>query len=289
IRTSKSIRVLVWADKPVQSVTIAIDGKPHDAPAVYKGKETTPDPKKPDEKVKIPLWVSPWDASAYDDGQVHEMVVVATDEAGKTTTQRIPFHMGTDPIPLHNDAHGGWIMRQDFPAIFRVSNTVTYFLMTIFLVVLPRLFVLSLASPSTWMVQRSLQHHKDEARLSHLWSVLVRGDVLNPVSVIKLAMALAGSWSKFLVSTQFTAQVNFTTIPWLYWPAYMFCMLLAIAPLFSGQLIPSAGASGVGSVYVYGIYIAGDWAPLLDSYTYALTSVITLVVLLLYIPVAATP
>ncbi|KAJ1942526.1 hypothetical protein FBU59_003172, partial [Linderina macrospora] len=289
IRTSKFIRILVWADQPVQSVSISIDGKLHDAPVTYKGKETAPDPNKSDEKVKVPLWVSPWDPNTYDDGQIHEMVIVATDKAGKTTTQRIPFHLGTDLIPLHNDARGGWIMRQDFPAIFRISNTVTYFLMTVLLVILPRLFVLSLASPSIWVAQRSLEHHKDEARLKHLWAVLVRGDVLNPVSVIKLALTLVGSWSKFLVATQFTAQVYFTTIPWLYWPAYAFCMMLAIAPLFSGRLIPSAGAGGVGSVYVYGIYIAGDWAPLLDSYTYALTSVITLVVLLVYIPVAATP
>ncbi|KAI8324352.1 Metallo-dependent phosphatase [Martensiomyces pterosporus] len=290
MRTSKFIRALIWADKPVVNVTIKIDGNLHERPATYKGRESSVGGYSgKDDRVKIPLWVSPWDAKVYDDGKLHEIEVTAVDEDGKWSTVRIPFHFTTDLVSLENDARGGWIMRQNFPDIFRVSGIVTYLLMCVLLVILPRLYYTALKDPSTWMSQRSLEHHKDEARIAHIWAALTRGDIASPLTLAKLLLATVGARTKFLVSTQFTAQVHFAGIAWLFWPSYAFAMGLAVAPLFTGQLIPSAGSSGAGSVYMYGIYIAGEWAPLLDSWTYALTSIISLAVLLVYLPVAVTP
>ncbi|KAI9506333.1 hypothetical protein GGI25_002324 [Coemansia spiralis] len=298
MRSSKFIRALIWADKPIDKVTIKVDGAVHPHPAVYKGKEESPtDPaalaggRKPEEIVKKPLWVAPWDPASYDDGKPHEIEITATDIAGKTTTSRIPFHFSTNLVPLENDARGGWIMRQNFPDIFRTSGATSYLLATIFLIVLPRLYlVLRLPSNiSSWVSKRTVEHHKDEARLRHLRSTLLRGDIINPFVLAKLALGWIAAWTKFIVWTQFTAQVYYASIPWLFWPSYFFAMALATLPLFSGHLIPSAGADGIGSVYAYGIYIGGDWAPLLDSWTYALTSIISLALLLLYLPVAAAP
>ncbi|KAJ1964963.1 hypothetical protein GGI12_001088 [Dipsacomyces acuminosporus] len=288
--TSKFIRVLIWADKPVAKVSIKIDGKQHNQPVLNKGKEQRAEGYKgKDDRVKTPLWVSPWDASAYNDGKLHEIEVTAVDDDGKATTARIPFHFTNDLASLGNDARGGWIMRQSFPDLFRSSGLVTYVLMCTFLLVLPRIYYSSIPNFSAWLAQRSIEHHKDQARNTHIWSALTRGDIVNPFTLAKLSLAVIGSRAKFLVLTQFTAQVNFASIPWLFWPSYAFAMLIAVAPLFIGSLIPSAGSNGVGSVYAYGIYIAGEWSPLLDSWTYALTSIIALGVLLVYLPVVVTP
>ncbi|KAJ2805575.1 hypothetical protein H4S07_003985 [Coemansia furcata] len=284
MRQSTHIRVLVWADADVTKVEMKIDGKAHPHAAVYRGKQTT-DAK--GDTVKTPLWVAPWDPAQYDDGLLHELEVIATDAEGKSTAVRVPFHFAAEPVPLENDARGGWIMRQSFPDIFRVSGLISYLLMAVALVVVPRLYFLALREPRAWMAARTLAHHKDEARLRHLRATLVRCG--NPVALAKLLLALVGEQTRFLVATQFTAQVYFASLPAFFYPAYFFTMALACLPLFSGLLIPSAGPLGVGSVYAYGIYIAGEWAPLLDSWTYALASISALGVLLVYLPVAAAP
>ncbi|KAJ2660628.1 hypothetical protein IWW48_002837 [Coemansia sp. RSA 1200] len=300
MRSSRFIRALIWADTPIESVVVTIDGAEHPHPAEYRGKRERPrDPEAAaeasgsDDVVATPLWVVPWDPAAYDDGKPHVVEVMATDAAGKTTTARTPFHFTADLVPLDNASRGGWIMRQSFPNIFRTSGTISYLLAAVFLVLFPRLY-LALRLPrnniSSWISRRSVEHHKDEARLRHLRSTLLRCDVAGPLALLKLVLGLVAAWTKFVVSTQFTAQVYFASIGWLFWPSYFFTMALATLPIFTGRLIPSAGAAqGVGSVYAYGIYIAGDWAPLLDSWTYALASIVSLALLLLYLPAAAAP
>ncbi|KAJ2003335.1 hypothetical protein H4R26_003128 [Coemansia thaxteri] len=239
--------------------------------------------------LKTPLWVAPWDPAQYDDARLHELEVTAVDEAGKATTVRIPFHFSDDLVALDNDSRGGWIMRQNFPDIFRVSGITSYLLVTVFMLLIPRFYFASLSDSRAWVAARTLKHHKDEARLRHLWAAFTRGDIVNPFTLVKLLLALIAARTRFLVSTQFTAQVYFASIGWLFWPAYFFAIALVVLPLFTGLLIPSAGPMGVGSVYAYGIYIAGEWAPLLDSWTYALSSIISLGLLLVYLPLAAAP
>ncbi|KAJ1893236.1 hypothetical protein LPJ66_005877 [Kickxella alabastrina] len=283
--TSTHIRVLIWTDSPVASVSVKIDGHEHPHKAEYRGKETGTG----DDVVKTPLWVVPWDAAKYDDGSLHEIQVTAVDSDGKTTTVRLPFHFSLEPLSLENDSRGGWIMRQNFADIFRISGLISYLLMVLFLLLIPRLVHCHLKDPHAWLSRRRLEHHKDDARMRHIWATFTRGNIVNPFVLVKLLLALLSSHTKFCVWTQFTAQVYFASIPWLYWPAYFFAMALATMPLFTGHLIPSAGPNGIGSVYVYGIYIAGEWAPLLDSWLYALTSIASLALLLLYVPVAVSP
>ncbi|KAJ2383250.1 hypothetical protein GGI05_005376 [Coemansia sp. RSA 2603] len=286
--TSSHIRLLVWADRPLASVALAIDGVPHPHAAEYRGHETGGSSA---DFVKTPLWVAPWNASQYDDGRVHWLEATATDADGKTTTTRLPFHFSSTPIPLDNDARGGWIMRQDFAAIFRTSAVASYLLMAVFLLIVPRLWAnhLPAADVRAWLAARRLEHHKDDARMRHVWAAFTRGDIVNPLVLLKLLLALVATHMRFCVSTQFTAQVYFATVPWLFWPAYFFAMGLATLPLFTGRLIPSASpADAMGSVYIYGIYIAGEWSPLLDSWGYGLTSIAALSLLLLYLPVAAS-
>ncbi|KAJ2787277.1 hypothetical protein GGI15_000827 [Coemansia interrupta] len=287
MRGSSHIRLLVWADRPLASVALTIDGTPHPHACEYRGHETGASS---DDLVKTPLWVAPWNASLYDDGRVHWLEATATDVDGKTTTTRLPFHFSSDLVALDNGARGGWIMRQDFAAIFRTSAVASYLLMAVFLLVLPRLWAhhLPACDVPAWLAARRLEHHKDDARMRHVWAAFTRGDIVNPLVLAKLLLALLSTHTRFCVSTQFTAQVYFATIPWLFWPAYFFAMALATLPLFTGRLIPSAVAGdAVGSVYVYGIYIAGEWSPLLDSWGYGLTSIAALALLLLYLPVAA--
>ncbi|KAJ2701999.1 hypothetical protein H4218_001086 [Coemansia sp. IMI 209128] len=286
MRRSTHIRALVWADSNITKVEMKIDGIAHPHPAIFRGKQTTD---AHGDTVKTPLWVAPWDPAQYDDGRLHELEVTATDAQGKSTSVRIPFHFSPEPVPLDNDSRGGWIMRQSFPDIFRISGLTSYLLMSVLLVIVPRLYYLALGEPRAWMAARTLAHHKDEARIRHLGSALMRGDIVNPFTLAKLGLALIAEQTKFLVATQFTAQVYFASLGPFFYPAYFFTMALSCLPLFTGLLIPSAGPLGVGSVYAYGIYIAGEWAPLLDSWTYALASIIALAVLLVYLPVAAAP
>ncbi|KAJ2851882.1 hypothetical protein GGI22_005226, partial [Coemansia erecta] len=220
MRSSKYIRALIWADKPVSTVSIKIDGIEHPHPAVFKGREESPrDPAAGvsavgDEVVKTPLWVAPWDPSIYDNGQPHTMEVTATDSEGKTTTSRIPFHFTADLVPLHNDSRGGWLMRQNFPDIFRISGIISYLLAAIFMVLCPRLYLV-LRLPrniSSWISKRSVEHHKDEARLRHLRNTLLRGEATSPLALLKLVLGVISAWTKFVVWTQFTAQVYYANI-----------------------------------------------------------------------------
>ncbi|KAJ1883140.1 hypothetical protein H4R99_004551 [Coemansia sp. RSA 1722] len=283
--TSTHIRMLIWADKPVASVAVAIDGIAHPHPAVYRGKETG----SANDVIKTPLWTVPWNASSYNDGRLHHIEITAVDSEGKSTTTQVPFHFSSDLVPLDNDSRGGWIMRQSFADIFRVSGIISYLLMTVFLLLVPRLWYNHISVDiATWISNRRLEHHKDDARMRHIWTTFSRGHIINPFVLTKLLLALLSTHTKFCVSTQFTAQVYFASISWLFWPAYSFAIALATLPLFTGHLIPSAGYNGLGSVYTYGIYIAGEWAPLLDSWTYALTSIASLALLLLYLPVAVS-
>ncbi|KAJ2334507.1 hypothetical protein GGI00_001821, partial [Coemansia sp. RSA 2681] len=161
MRGSTHIRALVWADTNVTSVSMAIDGVPHSHPAEFRGKQTTD---ANGDTVKTPLWVAPWDPAQYDDGQVHSLEVTAIDAEGKSTVVRIPFHFSQDLVPLDNDSRGGWIMRQSFPDLFRISGVASYLLMSVALLVIPRVYFLSLAEPRAWMAARTLAHHRDEAR-----------------------------------------------------------------------------------------------------------------------------
>ncbi|KAJ2512644.1 hypothetical protein GGI11_004668, partial [Coemansia sp. RSA 2049] len=304
MRTSSFIRALVWADSPVVSVAVAIDGAALPHPPEYRGRRERPadaDAGDAGDVVATPLWVVPWDPAAYDDGRPHVLAVTATDAGGKSTTARVPFNLAAAaPAPLRNGARGGWIMRQSFSAILRTTATASYLLAAVLLVLAPRLF-LALRLPraavfSAWIARRSVEHREADARLRRLRTALLhllaRRDFLAaaPLPPLKLALGLAAAWARLVVASQFTAQVHFAAVGWLFWPAYFFTMALATLPIFTGRLIPSAGAAdGVGSVYAYGVYIAGDWAPLLDSWTYALASIISLTLLLLYLPAAAAP
>ncbi|KAJ2508885.1 hypothetical protein GGI11_005983 [Coemansia sp. RSA 2049] len=300
VRSSTFIRVLVWADAPVVSVAVAIDGVALPHPAEYRGKRERPadaDAGDSGDVVATPLWVAPWDPAAYDDGRPHVVAVTATDADGKTTTARVPFDLAASaPAPLRNGARGGWIMRRSFAAILTTSATASYLLAAVLLVLAPRLFLaLRLPRPTVlaaWIARRAVAHREAAARLRRLRAALLhcprRRDAALPL--LKLALGLAAAWARLVVAAQFTAQVHFAAVGWLFWPAYFFTMALATLPIFTGRLIPSAGpADAVGHVYAYGIYIAGDWVPLLDSWTYALASVISLTLLLLYLPLAAAP
>ncbi|KAJ2365388.1 hypothetical protein H4S01_003273 [Coemansia sp. RSA 2610] len=288
MRHSAFIRALVWTDQPVARVDITIDGLPHPHAAVFRGGERAIPPGSND-TVKTPLWVAPWDPARYDDGRVHQLHVSVVDAAGKRGAATVPFSFARQPLPLHNGARGGWIMRQDFAALFRVSGLGSYVLMVLLLLVAPRVHFAVLPNFEAWIAARLMLHHKDQAELRHLWASRARSPG-GAVARAKLLLAMLAARARFLVWTQYTAQVYFASVPWLFWPAYLFAMGLSVLPLFTGRLIPSApGSDGVGSVYTYGIYIAGEWAPLLDSYTYALASIISLAVLLLYLPVAVTP
>ncbi|KAJ2158829.1 hypothetical protein GGF46_003482 [Coemansia sp. RSA 552] len=293
IRTSQHIRILAWADQPVASVTIRIDGRLHEHPAVYRGKEdAVGESADASETVKTPLWVARWDPMLYDDGQVHELEVTVADTEGKSTVSKVPFTLGNESVALGNGARGGWIMQQDFASLFRVSGLVSYLLMAACLLVGPRVYYLLRQDFTAWAVHRAVGHHKSQVHVDLLWtSIRGRGwRISSPLVSVKLLLALLAAKARLLVWTQFTALVYLASVWWLFWPAYFFSMGIAVLPLFVGRLIPSApGSDGMGSVYVFGIYIAGEWVPLLDSWTYALASIVSVAVLLLHLSAAVAP
>ncbi|KAI9482451.1 hypothetical protein LPJ55_003762 [Coemansia sp. RSA 990] len=288
MRTSSFIRMLVWTDAPVSSITVAIDGHRLPHPAAYRGRERQVVEGRADETVKVPLWVVPWDPAQYDDARVHQLQVTVVDEMGKQSTSLTPFALGRDvSIPLNNDARGGWIMQQDFASMFRISGFISYIIMALCLLVIPRLYYAALPNYASWLSDRAVLHHKQQALTHHLFALLQRD--ANIFARSKLLLAILAAKARFVVWTQFTAQVHFSS-SWLFWPSYLFAMSICVLPLFAGRLIPSAaGSDGIGSVYAYGIYMAGEWSPLLDSWTYALASIVSLAVLLVYLPAAIAP
>ncbi|KAJ2846809.1 hypothetical protein IWW36_004168, partial [Coemansia brasiliensis] len=123
MRTSSFIRMLVWTDSPVSSITVTIDGQKHPHSAVHRGQERQVIEGRANETVKVPLWVVPWDPTEYDDAKVHQLQVTVVDGMGKQSTSLTPFTLGRDvSVPLNNDAQGGWIMQQDFASMFRISG-----------------------------------------------------------------------------------------------------------------------------------------------------------------------
>ncbi|KAJ2079678.1 hypothetical protein H4R24_003620 [Coemansia sp. RSA 988] len=289
MRSSRSIRMLIWADQPVKSVEVRIDGILHSHAAEYRGKEYPVEESVPGELVKIPLWAAPWDPTIFEDGRVHQIEVTVVDTAGKRGYSHTPFTLGDTSMPLGNGARGGWIMRQNFADMLRISGTASYLLISVCLLLAPRICFMMQKDPVAWVTSRAILHHQDHAHVKQLQRLVLhalrRGSIL---TAVKLTLALVAARTKFLVWSQFTAQVCLAGAPWLFWPAYFFAMSIAVLPLFVGRLIPSAPAV-LGSVYTYGIFIAGEWSPLLDSWTYALATICSLGVLLLYLAVAVTP
>lgn len=283
MRRSKFIRMLVWADGPVKSVTVWIDGKLHPHAAQYRGKEG---------EMKTPLWIASWDPSLYDDGQLHEIEVMAVDQRGKITRSRTPFHFTPDLVPLDNAWQGGWLMKLDAAHAFRDFAIVSYLLVSLVLLLLPRLYY-QLKLPvdiQAWLSARMLAHDQEWARIRHIWATLRRCPTVHPFVLIKLVLALLATQVSYWISRQFAAQVCFVSLPWLFWPMLGFTLGLSVLPIFSGILISSAGSSqGMGSVYAYGIYIGGQWSPLLDTWTYAMSSITVITLLLCYLPTAVLP
>ena len=72
VKRSSHIRVLVFSDEVVNKVTVRVDGEGE--------KEMV--------RVSGPLFVVEWEAGMYEEG-MHSMVVVATDEGGRTATSEI--------------------------------------------------------------------------------------------------------------------------------------------------------------------------------------------------------
>ncbi|KAJ2782276.1 hypothetical protein H4R18_002358 [Coemansia javaensis] len=288
MRASRFIRVLVWADRPLARVDIYIDGRRHPHPAVYRG--TEPAAAADGNATKVPLWVAPWDPAQYDDGAPHDLTITAVDVDGKTTTSRTPFHLAARaPLPLHNSASGGWIMRRNFAAVFRASAIAIYLLTAALLVVAPRVrYALLPGSLASWLADRAAAHRRDRAHIACLWDEVAAvrsGASIWARPVLPLALCAA----RLAVCAQVTRQVYWASIPWLFWPAYLLAMALAVLPLTVGQLIPSAGARGIAAIYACGVYVAGDWVPTADSWAYALNSLVPLLVLVLYLPLAVTP
>ncbi|KAJ2608393.1 hypothetical protein H4S08_004473, partial [Coemansia sp. RSA 1365] len=251
MRTSRFIRMLIWADQPVVSVEVRIDGMLHSHAAKYRGKEYPVEKSVPDELVKIPLWTVPWDPTVFDDDRVHQIEVTVVDASGKRGYSYTPFTFGDKSMPLDNGARGGWIMQQNFAVMFRISGTVSYLLMAVCLLLVPRILFVMQKDPVAWVTSRAILHHQEHARaieLQRLLLLALRGGSI--MTTFKLTLALIAARTKFLVWSQFTAQVCLAGVSWLFWPAYFFAMSIAVLPLFSGRLIPSAPAV-LGSVYAY--------------------------------------
>ncbi|KAJ3090389.1 Transmembrane protein 62 [Quaeritorhiza haematococci] len=124
IKTSTHIRILVWTNAEIKSIDIEIDGIRHREIVEFRGKGR-PWLSFRDVEVgaedggdaHLPLWVSRWAPSDYDDGKEHVMVVHVRDVDGNEAYARSVFRVdGLRTTPLEAGA-GEWIMSASFGSL----------------------------------------------------------------------------------------------------------------------------------------------------------------------------
>ncbi|PWA03743.1 hypothetical protein BB558_000084 [Smittium angustum] len=81
-------------------------------------------------------------------------------------------------------------------------------------------------------------------------------------------------WCLNTIKILFLRLILLISNPAIFWPLYIYGLLIAVFPLFIGDLIPANKPKNIGLVYGYGIYIDKTWVPLPDTWTHALSAVV---------------
>ncbi|KAH6574577.1 hypothetical protein BASA60_005484 [Batrachochytrium salamandrivorans] len=268
IRGSHYIRVLVWSERIITSVCAQIDGVPLLVNGTYQGKgnawKTVSD-----EEPNLPLWIIPWTPSAYDNSKPHLLVVTATNEANVSSNHSLFFRVDGERIPEMDAGMGGFIIGLQFGILFKDLFVISYIIVSIVFLLLPKLFVIVtqyLGTYDAWyrttsakLVARdkAVQLYLSMTRFATLSERI--GHMLNDFI--------------FTIRATFFRFCRLVTYSELFYPLYFFNLYLLVGPWFIGEFVPSAPvASGrrYGWMMIYGIWFGdGTWTPLLDNWLFA--------------------
>lgn len=119
MKRSEAIRMLVWSDAPVKQVEVTVDGVPLAQKSIrYAGGRFESVEKRWTRTLEggaqsVPLWVAPWQAGQYADGQAHTIVATAIDSNGRRGTHSIRFRLDGQRLPL-DGGFGEWLIATRF-------------------------------------------------------------------------------------------------------------------------------------------------------------------------------
>ncbi|PVV05206.1 hypothetical protein BB560_000277 [Smittium megazygosporum] len=277
IKTSTHIRVLVYSDSPIDSVHVYIDKK-------LIGKATTKSTYlSVDDRWStntysnyVPLYTVPWDPSLYMDSKSHKISVKAVDIDGKKGSQSFKFRLDELNIPLSNSLSGGRILQTDFTKLLPKLCVLSYIFGFLLLWVPRMYFYFGLGNSTSALVD-----YYNKNLVSHIvpYSQYLSFDTSSMFIVFKSLATDIWARALFMSSNSI-----------VFWPLFSYSLAITVFPLFVGHLIPSDSSSGIGSMYIYGIYINGSWVPLTDSWMYSLSSIAyPLTVFPLYIVLYSLP
>ncbi|RUP46478.1 hypothetical protein BC936DRAFT_146906, partial [Jimgerdemannia flammicorona] len=249
IRRSTHIRLLVFTDTPEggAKVTIWIDNVVHTGEVMYSGRGKAGQIG----EGYVPLWTAAWDPSVYDDGREHRLVVEVVDGEGKIgRAEEVVFRVDGGRSAIGGGV-GELLILSDMTVLPKLVS-ITLFIITFLLLLLPKLHVLYLTHTSrlhshlialTAHIHRlDLRHH---ARPFSLTTLLRLHTTLWRLRFFRLAHSSPRIW--FVL---YARAIWLLTLPWL-----------------GAHLVPSAGPEeGFGWIYWYGVRIARNWVPLADTW-----------------------
>ena len=115
--------------------------------------------------------------------------------------------------------------------------------------------------------------------------------------VLLLRLQLVVHDFRFVVHASIYRLVTLASLRETFYPLFLHMLYIAVGPYFIGELVPissttsvSSGHSRYGFFYAYGMYISGNWIPLLDTWAFALLELLYIVLpLTLYLSFCITP
>ncbi|KAF0496447.1 Metallo-dependent phosphatase [Gigaspora margarita] len=125
IKYSTHIRMLIFSDHDIDTISIFLDGKLHDQDVYYKGNSRN-------DKEYIPLWTSQWSPSNFDDGKNHVIVVKARDISGQVGESKLIFRVDGERSSM-NGGISEFLMGLDWAAVGQSLFFIAHVTLTIYL------------------------------------------------------------------------------------------------------------------------------------------------------------
>ncbi|KAI8927600.1 hypothetical protein BC831DRAFT_497685 [Entophlyctis helioformis] len=204
----------------------------------------------------------------------HLLVVTAFDEQGLSSNHTVPFRIDGSQITDMDAGAGGFIIGLPFGILFKDLFVISYIVVCIGFLVVPKLFVLITTMLGTY---DSWRQSTSESLIAH--------DVLTQAYRAAAEMpSLTDFFHHRISDFVFTSRATlfrfceFVNYPSLFYPLLFLNLYLLVGPWFIGEFVPSAPAESgrrYGWMMVYGIWFQdGTWTPLLDNWLFAFYGIV---------------
>jgi hypothetical protein len=289
IASSTHIRVLIFG--VVQSIKCYIDGRLF-SDTFQKATGFSQE---------VPLYLIPWNPSFFK-GEQHNLVIEATDSQGKVGSHQVIFRTDGVLEPLLVGP-GKYIILTRYEYWFKLVFVVSYLIITLFLLLIPKLY--------SSVLHRSRRYHRWRleyskklvdmdrpvaVQLAPKTTAAGRAKRLYQLFILKLRLVYLDF--KYFVHATIFRLVTLTSLPETFYPLYFYSLYIVVGPFFIGELIPDASVEKMhlpwyekfGFFYLVGIYVEKNWLPLLDTWLFGLFELLYMLgPLIVYLSFCITP